>query len=303
VSSAPPPNNPFYSERLRRRRAVNRVAELVAVLAAFAAVAVLALVVASVAVRGAGALSLDFFTHTPSFLFGGTSTSGIANAIVGSFVIVGIAVLMALPVGILTAIYLSEFAGKRVASWLTLALDVLNGIPAIVIGIFVFVLVVRGHGQSAWKAGFALAILMLPLVARATQEVLALVPDSLREASLALGAPRWRTTLSIVLPEALGGIVTGATLATARVAGETAPLLFTSSLAGNAVHWDPTGPLASIPLFIFTSAEQADPALQKQAWGAALVLILFVLLASSLARAFASRSRRRALGSIGTTFR
>jgi len=134
------------------------------------------------------------------------------------------------------------------------------------------------------------------LVTRSTQEVLALVPNAVREASLALGAPRWRTTLNVVLPMAVGGIITGATLATARVAGETAPLLFTSSLAGNTVSWNPSEPMASIPMFIFTSAEQADPSLQEQAWGAALVLIMFVLVASIIARAFGLRSRRRLTG-------
>jgi phosphate transport system permease protein len=137
---------------------------------------------------------------------------------------------------------------------------------------------------------------MLPLVARATQEVLALVPDSLREASLALGAAKWRTTLSIVLPQTIGGIVTGATLATARIAGETAPILFTSSLAGNAISHDINKPLSSIPLFIYTSAEQADPKLHEQAWAAALVLIMFILVVSLIARAFAARSRQRMAG-------
>jgi phosphate transport system permease protein len=288
---------PLTSERLGRRRLVNHLMEGLATLAALAAVAVLVIVVASVAKRGAGAIDADFFTKTPSFLaFGEQPASGISNAIAGSLVIVGFAVLMALPVGILAAIYLNEFAPPHVRAPLTLALDVLNGVPAIVIGIFVFVLLVVGHGQSAIKASFALAILMLPLVARSTQEVLALVPNSMREASLALGAAKWRTTLSIVLPQTIGGIVTGATLATARVAGETAPLLFTSSLAGNAVSWDPTGPVSSMPLFIFTASEQADPALQEQAWGTALVLIGFVLVASIIARGLALRSRRRLAG-------
>jgi phosphate transport system permease protein len=285
------------SERLGRRRFVNRLMEGLATLAALAAVAVLVIVVASVAKRGAGAVDADFFTKTPSFLaFGDQPASGISNAIVGSLVIVGMAVVMALPVGVLAAIYLNEFASPRVRPPLTLALDVLNGVPAIVIGIFVFVLLVVGHGQSALKASFALAILMLPLVARSTQEVLALVPNSMREASLALGAAKWRTTLSVVLPQTIGGIVTGATLATARVAGETAPLLFTSSLAGNSVSWNPSEPLSSMPLFIFTASEQADPALQEQAWGTALVLIGFVLVASMIARGFALRSRRRLSG-------
>ena len=284
------------SEHRTRRRIVNWAMEGLATLAALAAVAVLVIVVGSVAKRGAGALDLDFFTKTPSFLGFGEQKSGIANAIVGTFIIVGLAVLMALPAGVLAAIYLNEFAPKRVSSALTVAFDVLNGVPAIVIGIFVFVFLVAGHGQSGIKGAFALAILMLPLVTRATQEVLALVPNAVREASLALGAPRWRTTLNVVVPMAVGGIITGATLATARVAGETAPLLFTSSLAGNTVSWNPSDPLASIPFFIFTSAEQADPSLQEQAWGAALVLITFVLVASIIARAFGLRSRRRLTG-------
>jgi phosphate transport system permease protein len=284
------------SEHRTRRRVVNWVVEGVAVVAALAAVALLVIVVGSVAKRGLGAINVDFFTKTPSLLGFEVASSGIANAIVGTFVIVGIAVLMALPIGILAATYLNEFAPQRVRTAMTVAFDVLNGVPAIVVGIFVFVFIVSGHGQAAWKGGFALAILMLPLVTRSTQEVLALVPNTVREASLALGAPRWRTTLSVVLPMAVGGIITGATLATARVAGETAPLLFTSALAGNAVSWDASQPLASIPMFIFTSAEQADPALQEQAWGAALVLITFVLVLSIVARTFGLRSRRRLTG-------
>jgi phosphate transport system permease protein len=298
MSASVPPAYLFKPERIRRRRAVNRLVEATATGAALLAVAVLVIVVGSVAKRGAGAITWDFLTKNPSpnVLIGETGSSGIANALVGTAIIVGLAVLMALPVGVLTAIYLNEFAPKRLAALLTLALDVLNGIPAIVIGIFVFVFLVVGHGQSALKGSFALSILMLPMVARACQEVLALVPDSLREASLALGAPKWRTTLSIVLPQTIGGIVTGATLATARVAGETAPLLFTTSLVGNDLQTDPTGALASMPMFIFTSAEQADPALHEQAWGAALVLITFVLVTSLLARAFALRGQRRIAG-------
>lgn len=270
--------------------------EGLALLAALSAVALLVIVVGSVAKRGAGAIDVDFFTKTPSLLGFDQAGSGISNAIIGTFVIVGLAILMALPMGVLAAIYLNEFAPKRVRTAMTVAFDVLNGVPAIVIGIFVFVFIVAGHGQAAWKGSFALAILMLPLVTRSTQEVLALVPDAMREASLALGAPRWRTTLSVVLPMAVGGIITGATLATARVAGETAPLLFTSALAGNTVSLNATEPLSSIPMFIFTSAEQADPSLQEQAWGAALVLIVFVLVASIIARAFGLRSRRRLTG-------
>jgi phosphate transport system permease protein len=296
MSSGASTSDLFRTERMRRRRAVNLVVEIGATGAAVLAVAVLAIVVGSVASRGLGAINLDFFTKTPDSAALANQPTGAANAVVGTVVIVLLAVVMALPVGVLTGIYLNEFASRRVANVLTLALDVLNGIPAIVIGIFVFVLLVNGHGQAAWKGSFALAVLMLPLVARATQEVLALVPNSFREASLALGAARWRTTLSIVLPQTIGGIVTGATLATARIAGETAPLLFTSVLAGNAVSTDPRQPLLSLPYFIFNSAEQADPKLHEQAWAAALVLIAFVLVASLVARTFALRTHRRLAG-------
>jgi phosphate transport system permease protein len=279
--------------RLRRRRAVNRAMEAVATVAAFAAVSVLAIMVVSVAKRGAGALNLDLFTKTPvPFAFTPVPT-GLANAFLGTAVIVGIATAMALPIGVLTAIYLNEFAPRRVAFTIALLLDVLNGVPAIVVGIFVFALVVLSHGQSGLAGSFALSILMIPLIARATQEILALVPAATREASLALGVSRWRTMLSIVLPQTIGGIVTGTTLAVARVSGETAPLLFTSSLVGDKLQADPRQALASVPLKIFEYSESPDPADHRQAWAAALVLIVFILLASLSARALAARSRRR----------
>ena len=279
--------------QLRRRRVVNHAMEAIATFAAFAAVAILAVMVISVAKRGGGSLSLDFFTKLPHPFSFTPVPSGLANAFVGTAVIVGVATLMALPIGVLTAIYLTEFAHRRVAFLIALALDVLNGVPAIVVGIFVFALVVIHHGQSGLAGSFALAILMIPLIARATQETLALVPGSTREASLALGVSRWRTTLSVVLPQTIGGIVTGTTLAVARVAGETAPLLFTSSLVGDRLHADPRLPLASVPLKIFEYSESPDPADHRQAWAAALVLISFVLVASIVARVLAGRSRRK----------
>jgi phosphate transport system permease protein len=200
---------------------------------------------------------------------------------------------MALPFGILVAIYVNEFAPRAVKNFLSPSLDILNGIPAIVIGIFVFGLLVVGHGQSGLAGAFALAILMLPLVARATIEVLALVPNSLREASLGLGVPRWRTTLGIVLPQTIGGILTGTVLAVARVAGETAPLLFTSSIVGTSTSWNPTQALQSIPVAIFELSESATPADHARAWAAALVLLLFILFTSLIARWLANRSRRK----------
>jgi phosphate transport system permease protein len=278
---------------LRRRRIVNRAMELLAWLCAIIAIAILGIVVFSVARRGAGALNLDLITKTPVPFALGPVKQGLANAFVGTIVIVGIATLLALPMGILIALYLVEFAPPSVRNFMTLALDVLNGIPAIVIGIFVFGLFVVGHGQSGFAGGFALACLMLPLVSRATMEVLTLVPSSLREASLGLGVPKWRTTLSIVLPQAIGGIVTGATLAVARVAGETAPLLFTSSLVGTQVSWNPSHALQSVPVAIFELSESPDPADHTRAWAAAFVLLMFILFASLGARWLATRSRRK----------
>jgi phosphate transport system permease protein len=280
---------------LPRRRVVNRVMQGLSTLAAAIAVAALVLVVYSVAKRGAGALNLDLLTKDPanSFSFGAPVKEGLANAFVGSLVLVGLATAMTLPVGLLVAIYLVEYAPPPIRTAVTLALDVLNGVPAIVIGIFVYGLIVVGSGQSGWAGAFALACLMLPLLTRATMEVLLLVPSSLREASLGLGIPRWRTILSIVLPQTLGGIVTGTVLAVARVAGETAPLLFTSSLVGTKTSWDPFHALQSVPVAIFELSEQPDPASHQRAWAAALVLLLFILFTSLTARWFAMRSRRK----------
>jgi phosphate transport system permease protein len=286
-------NAALRAEGLPRRRAVNHMMEAVAWLAAALGVAILGVVVWSVASRGAGALNLDLLTKVPAQFSLTPVRQGLANAFAGSLTIVAIATLMALPVGILVAIYLNEFARPSIRTAVGLVLDVLNGIPAIVIGIFVFGLLVAGHGQSGYAGSFALACIMLPLVARSTMEVLALVPMSLREASLALGVPLWRTTLSIVLPQTVGGIVTGTVLAVARVAGETAPLLLVSSLAGNAVSWDPSHALQTVPVAIFELAESPDPADHTRAWAAAFVLLLFILVSSLGARWLATRSKRR----------
>jgi phosphate transport system permease protein len=284
--------------RSRRRLIVNRLAELVAVAAAASAILVLAILVWSVFSRGVDALNLDFFTKGPAIFGAG---GGVAPALVGSALLVAIATAMALPFGVLTAIYVSEFASRRIGDQLRLWLDVLNGFPSIVIGVFVFALMVKsnlplvgwGHHQSAWAGGFALAIIMLPLVARATMEVLTLVPNQLREASYALGVSKWQTVLRVVLPTAAGGILTGTTLAIARAAGETAPILFTCSLAGLAIETNPSRPVNSIPFTIFTYSEAPDPALHEQAWALAFVLITFVLVTSLVARFLLERSRRK----------
>ena len=282
-------------DRLPRRRRVNRLMEGLAWLAAAIAIAFLVLIVWSVARKGASELNLDLLTKTPAVTFLSNGKVGLANAFAGTLVIVGLATAMALPVGILVAVYLNEFAPASIRTGVSLVLDVLNGVPAIVIGIFVYGLFVLGHGQSGLAGSFALACLMLPLVARATMEVLALVPNSLREAGLGLGIPQWRTTLSIVLPQTVGGIVTGTVLAVARVAGETAPLLFTSSIVGTQIGWNPRHALQSVPVAIFELSESPDPADHARAWAAALVLILFILFASLGGRWLATRSRTKML--------
>jgi phosphate transport system permease protein len=282
------------SSGLGRRRRVEQAMAVLAVLSALLACAILFLVLGSVLLKGVSQLDLSFFTR-PKPLFG--EKGGIADALVGSALIVGMAIVLSVPLAVLVAIYVSEYAGSRAALFFRLVLDVLNGVPAIVVGIFVFGLLVVGHGQSAIYGAVSLAILMLPMVSRATQEVLALVPRSLREASLALGVARWRTVFSIVLPTAIGGILTGVVLAVARVAGETAPILFTSSIAANQVSTDVTHALSSLPLAIFVFSESPSPDDQAAGWAAALVLIAFVLLLNVLAKAFAGRQRRRLEGS------
>ena len=277
--------------RVRRRKRVNRVVEATWLAASILAIAVLATVTLSVLVKAIPGLDLDLFTKTPATF--GESGGGIAHAFVGSIVLVSIAAAISVPVGVLIAIYVNEFANHRVARWLKLMLDILNGLPSIIIGIFLFVLLVAGRGQNAFLGAVALSIIMVPIVSRTTMEVLALVPNALREGSFALGMSKWRTIVGVVLPTTLSGILTGATLAVARAAGETAPLLFTTSLYGNAVSWDPNHALASLPVTIYIYSEAPDKHLNDQAWAAAFCLIAFVLVASLLSRALLARSARK----------
>jgi len=291
-SQSPHPLLTAKSGNLRRRLLANRTMEVSAWIAAVLAVAVLALVVASVVVKGIGSISLGFLTQNadPNSL---EATGGIGNALVGTAIMVGLGAVMAVPIGILVAIYTNEFAGPRSTTAIRYFLDVLNGVPTIVTGIFVFGLLVAGGQQSGFAGGVALAIVMLPLVARSCQEVLALVPGSVKEAGLALGASRWRTTVSVVVPTALSGMITGALLSVARAIGETAPLLFVSSIFANTLQTNPGQALPSVPVVIFQFSESPTPAKHDQAWAAALVLIVFVLLISIAARILSARTRRR----------
>jgi phosphate transport system permease protein len=282
------------SNGLRRRRIVEKLFGVLAIASATTACGILLLVLGTLVYKGFSQLSLDFFTKARP-LFG--QEGGIADALVGSALIVGMAMLIAIPISVLVAIYMSEYAGPRVSRALKIVLDVLNGVPAIVVGVFVFGLLVVGNGQSAIYGAFALSILMLPMVARATQEILEIVPRSLRDASFALGVTKWRTTWNIVLPAAIGGILTGVVIAVARVAGETAPLLFTSSIAANSISFDIHNALPTLPVMIYVNSESPDPGEQAAGWAAALVLIAFVLVMNILAKMFAARKRRQLEGS------
>lgn len=279
----------------RRRKLVNRLVEVTSTIAAVLAVGVLLLVVIDVLVKGIPAINLNFLTHDPA-PFGQTG-GGIANSIVGSAILIALASAMAVPVGILVAIYTSQFAGPRISTAIRFSLDILNGVPTIITGIFIFGLLVVGYHQSGWAGAIALAIVELPIVARSAQEVLDLVPRSLHEAALALGLRRWRIVLRVVLPTAAGGLITGAVLGVARVAGETAPLLFTSSIFSNVgITTSPGSAIPNIPVTIFSLSESPSPSDHAQAWAAAFVLIMFVLILSVSARTFHERSRRRLRG-------
>jgi phosphate transport system permease protein len=279
------------SRRSRRRKLVGTIMEVIATAAAILAVVVLAIVVISVARKGLPAVNADFFTKNP-VPFGQTG-GGIKNAIVGTIIMSGMAMLIAVPVGVLIAIFNTEFASPAVAEFVRLVLNVLAGVPTIVIGIFIFGLLVVGNGQSAIAASIGLSIVMVPLIARSTEEVLALVPSSLREAGMALGATRARTVVTVILPTAIGGIVTATIVAVARAAGETAPLLFTSSIFANAVVTNIHQAMASIPLTIFVDSESPSVADQQTAWAAALVLMVGVLVAGIIGRALSLRTRRQ----------
>ena len=279
------------SGNLRRRAAVSTFVVITATAAAAFAIVVLVIVCVGVATRGASALSLGFVFQNPQ----GLASGGIFNSLIGTLEIVAFGALIALPLGVLTGLYLTEFAGprSRTARVLKLALDMMAGLPTIVVGLFVYgLIVIPQHRQSGFAGGIALAIVMLPLMARSSQEVLLLVPDSLREAADALGVSRWRTVLSVILPTAFGGILTGAILATARAAGETAPLLICNSIYNpdttslNLFHGVP-----SVSMFIYTSYDLPLTQAVVRAWGAAFVLMVLILIANVGARLLLARSR------------
>ena len=247
----------------------------------------LVLILTHLIAKGATSLSLAFFTHMPKPV--GEPGGGMANAIVGTLILIGVASLIGLPIGIGAGLYLAEKRGTPLANVVRFLSDVLNGLPSIVIGIFAWEILVRPAGFSAVAGGVALGAMMIPLVTRTTEEMLLVVPNSLREAALALGYARWRTSISVILRTGLAGIATGALVAVARIAGETAPLLFTAF--GNQ-FWSTSlrQAIAALPLQIYTYAISAYDEWHRLAWAGALVLITLVLLISLTAR-FATRSR------------
>jgi phosphate transport system permease protein len=264
------------------RRVKSNVMTAVLMFCVVAAVLPLLFILAQLVVKGAGSLSLDFFTRMPAPP--GETGGGVAHAIVGSLLMVGTACLIGIPIGIGAGIYSAEYPGSRLASMARFVADVLNGTPSIVIGVFAWTwIVARQNHFSALAGSVALAIIMVPMVMRTTEEMIRLVPNSLREAALALGYQRWRTSLQIVLLTALPGILTGALLAVARVAGETAPLLFTA-LGSQYMSTNLNAPMAALPLTVYTYATGPFEEWHRYAWASALVLIVLVLLLSLGAR-------------------
>lgn len=274
----------------RRRKAADSTMTVVAYACTIIAVIPLAAIIFEVIRKGLPAWDAEFFTGLPSTYGDG---GGVSNAIIGSGIIVGIAALMAIPIGVLSGIYLAEYGGNRLGDALRFVADVMTGAPSVVIGIVGYAVFVVATGNNAAIFGsMALAILMLPVITRSTEEIIALVPGDLREASLALGVPRWKTILRVVVPTALSGIVTGVILATARAAGETAPLLFTVG-TNSFTNLNPfEGAMASLPVVVYTQSSYRGDVLET-AWGGALLLLVIVVTLNLAARLlFRGRSVR-----------
>jgi phosphate transport system permease protein len=270
------------SDRYWQRKVTDYAVRGACVGATLLAIVPLAMVLYYVTVRGIGGINLEFFTELPRPV--GESGGGMANAVVGTLKLVGLACVFGIPPGVLAGVYLAEFGTTRFGNAVRFCADVMAGVPSITVGLFVYALLVLKTKQfSAIAGGIALAVLMLPTVTRTTEELLKLVPESLREAALGLGVPKWRATLRVVLRTAAPGIATGIMLAVARVAGETAPLLFT---AFSNRFWSDglNEPTASLPVQIYTYAVSPYEDWHRQAWAAALVLVVLVLILNVTAR-------------------
>lgn len=266
----------------RRRQIINRLMLCLTALCALAATGVLFFILGYITYQGIRAVDWNFLTQLPKPV--GEPGGGMANAIIGSMKLLLLATLIGVPIGFFGGVYLAEFGHNKFSFWVRYAADLLNGIPSIVIGIFAYTVVVLPMRQfSTVAGGVALGIMMIPIAVRTTEEFLKLVPASIREASLALGIPNWKTIAFIVIPTAMRGILSGVTLDLSRVAGETAPLLFTSF---NNRFWSPgwLQPTASLPVMIFTYAISPYEDWHRQAWAAGLVLLALVLIANVTAR-------------------
>ncbi len=276
-----------------RRSVVDRLATVLMVTTVGICLLALGSVLIYTAVRGLKSLDLYFFTHSMNGVGPRDDAGGAYHSIVGTLEQVLLATLLAVPSGLLVAVYLTEYGTGRLAGMVRTVIDVMVGIPSIVAGLFIYAFWVLGLGRgfSGFAAAMALAILMLPIVVRSAEEMIKLVPASLREAAYALGVPRWRAILKVVLPTASAGITTGVMLAVARVTGETAPLLLTA-FGFDSIRNDPfTGPQSSLPLFVFGQASSAFTTAVDRAWAGALTLIVVVLLLTVAARLVTRRNR------------
>jgi phosphate transport system permease protein len=274
----------------RRRKALSAMVMACCAGSVLLALVPLGFVLFFVVSQGIRSINLAFFTHLP--LPVGEPGGGMANAIVGTLIVSGLAAAMAVPIGVLSGIYMAEYAGTRLAGLMRFAADTLNGVPSIVIGLFAYVVAVLPFKQfSALAGGFALGVMMIPIVARTTEELLLLVPEAMREGALALGATRTRAVFSVVVPAALPGIITGVVLALARIAGETAPLLFTA-LNNRFFSTRLTQPISTLTVQVFTYATGPYDDWHRQAWAGALVLVSIVLGCSLLARLATRRLER-----------
>lgn len=273
--------------RYWRRLAADRFATLLATLAAALVILPLVAIFGYLLYRGFGSLDLAFFTQIPKPV--GESGGGMANAIAGSGLLLLFASLIGVPLGVGSGIYLAEYGQNRFGSAVRFTADVLNGVPSIVVGVAVYALIVlRQKHFSALSGGVALGIMMVPIITRTTEEMLLMVPHVIREAALGLGITRWRTTLSITLPSAASGVITGIMLAFARVAGETAPLLFTA-FGNNFWSSDPRQPIAALPLQIFIYAISPFEEWHRKAWAGALVLVMLIVFSVGAVRLAISR--------------
>lgn len=272
------------SNNLRRRKIMDRIMTALAYVCAALAVIPLAWILVYVVVKGLGSWNLKFFTELPATF----EVGGVRNGIFGTLEVVGLSALIGIPVGVMAGIFLAEYGDNALGKVIRFTADTMTGVPSIVIGLFVYSTVVLntpGRQYSAFAGAIALALLMIPIIARTTEEITRLVPNSIREASLALGVPRWKTILRVVIPTALGGIVTGVFLSIARVAGETAPLIMT--ILGTTLPISKNifgGETTTLSLLIYQLGKASNPDVVNSAWGAALLLILVIFGLSIVAR-------------------